>query len=61
VSAEIIPFPVKSPADPLDCPAAVFAVRRLLEFVSYDQEHGNVRPVSEYQEILHDGIEMAKR
>jgi hypothetical protein len=41
--------------------AAVSAVRRLLEFVSYDHERGNVRPVSEYQAILRDGIEMVKK
>jgi hypothetical protein len=63
MSAKIIAFPTKPlrPPDPLECPVAVFAVRRLLEFACYDHAHGNIRPLSEYQAILHDGIEMARQ
>jgi hypothetical protein len=60
MSADIIAFPTPPPApDPLDCPVAVFAVKRLLEFVCYDHARGNLRPIREYQAILNDGIAMA--
>jgi hypothetical protein len=60
MTAAIIPFPIKTPpADPFDCPVAMFAVSRLLEFLSYDHDHGNVRPLREYNAILADGIQMA--
>ncbi len=36
----------------------MFAVKRLLEFVLHDHARGNIRPVSEYETILHDGIGM---
>jgi hypothetical protein len=59
MSAKVIPFPIKTqPAGPLDCPVAMFAVGRLLEFLCYDHDHGNVRPLREYQAILDDSIKM---